>query len=215
MSQSEKQSEATEEANSTSKGPNWKPILAALLILIIGFAAGFTISSSQQVRAKDTHEYRQLERQYNQVKSDLHASQEELDSTKDRLKDAQDDLKDERKDNAKATKEQTEAEQDAARDAAKQAEKTAKEERKAAEKAAKEKQKAAEKAAKEERKAAERAERENRRAQAPSDAQLNELDVVSGGTFCTNEGAQGVSDRSSRRILTCKMASDGNLRWKD
>ncbi|KAE8127328.1 hypothetical protein [Bifidobacterium tibiigranuli] len=34
-----------------------------------------------------------------------------------------------------------------------------------------------------------------------------------GGAFCSSEGAQAQSDRSSN-ILTCRVAADGRLRWK-
>lgn len=38
------------------------------------------------------------------------------------------------------------------------------------------------------------------------------LPVVHGGSFCSTEGARGVS--SAGNVLTCKPGSDGRLRWK-
>lgn len=58
-------------------------------------------------------------------------------------------------------------------------------------------------------------------AQAQADAQVQQQQqqqqqstgTAHGGAFCSPEGAQAQSDRSSN-ILTCRVAADGRLRWK-
>ncbi|BDR52687.1 hypothetical protein KIM372_05940 [Bombiscardovia nodaiensis] len=186
------QPQAEEPAGSKSTISGWKIALAAALALVIGLAAGWGISAATHTGVKDSHEYRQLEREYTQTKSELKSTRRSLDDTKDALKDAQDNLKDERKQNIHDQHDQDRADQKAAKDAAKQAEKEQKEQRRAAE----------------------HAER-NQQSPAPTNPDGSPLPTAAGGTFCTTEGAQALSDRSQYRILTCKMASDGHLRWKD
>jgi|UPI00068FB983 hypothetical protein len=49
--------------------------------------------------------------------------------------------------------------------------------------------------------------------QPQQDQSQQPMGTAHGGAFCTPEGARAQSDRSSR-ILTCRVAADGRLRWK-
>jgi hypothetical protein len=57
------------------------------------------------------------------------------------------------------------------------------------------------------------AQQQQQQRQTPSNSAPQSTGRAHGGAFCTPQGSQAQSDRSSH-ILTCRVASDGRLRWK-
>ncbi|WP_240542246.1 PASTA domain-containing protein [Bifidobacterium felsineum] len=102
----------------------------------------------------------------------------------------------------KAEEEKRKAEEEAAR--------KAEEEKKAAEEAARqqaEQQAAAEEAARQ----AQQQQQQQQQQQAQQSAPQSSTGTVHGGSFCSSQGATGRS--SAGTLLTCRVASDGRLRW--
>ncbi|WP_318593777.1 hypothetical protein [Bifidobacterium breve] len=104
---------------------------------------------------------------------------------------------------SKAEEEKKKAEEEAAQ--------KAEEEKKAAEEQARQQaeQQAQQQAAAEE--AARQAQQQAEQQQAQQQTAPPSIGTVRGGSFCSSEGSTGTS--SAGNILTCRVASDGRLRW--
>ncbi|BDR54954.1 hypothetical protein KIMH_10650 [Bombiscardovia apis] len=205
----------------------WKSILAVLVALFIGF----NIGNSGSDDPKDSSAYKKLDGQYSQVRDELKSTQKDLKSTKSKLNDSEKDLKKAKEKAEKWDKEQADkkaAEDKAAQEAADK--KKAEEEQK--QKEAQAQQEAAQQAQKAQETATQPAAPNANTPAAPAPAapapaapapapapaqpqvQPRSGGSAHGGAFCSPEGAQAQSDRSSN-ILTCRVASDGRLRWKN
>ncbi|MDF7664861.1 DUF4236 domain-containing protein [Bifidobacterium sp. ESL0745] len=197
---------------------HWKTILAAFIALIIGFAMGGGGSSNP----KDSTEYRELNNSYQQLETQYQKNEKDLNQTKKDLKSAQEKADKWDKEQADLKeKQQADDQQKAQQEAAAQ-----QDQQQSSQQALQQAQQPTQKPAQQQ--AAQPAKPAPQPLPAPQPAtqpvpqpqptpqevQKPSMGKAHGGAFCTPEGAQAQSDRSSN-TLTCRVASDGRLRWKN
>ncbi|WEV73426.1 DUF4236 domain-containing protein [Bifidobacterium sp. ESL0798] len=178
---------------------NWKAILVTFIALLLGVAMG----SSNDPNPKDSNEYHELDNTYQQLNVKYKKNQKDLAQTKKKLKSAQDKADKWDKEQADQKEKQKEAD-----DQQKQLE----EQQQAQQEAAA--QQAQQQAQQAQQQAQQQAAPAPQPQPAPQQLQRESMGTAHGGAFCSPEGAQAKSDRSSN-ILTCRTAADGRLRWKN